>query len=396
MASSAIAGRVEHSKPVSRKKVQPLFDLDEDDELRKQQEDMEEDDAALVLAIQESLEHKEASDLQLVMDASQQDIVTTPLKRTTSLIQEDEVFSSPGRLETALAIANAGPLPSRISSLARPSANFNAFGRPSLLLSNPATLRSTQTESVVSEDDMEEVPVVPSLSADDTESIPNRLSRESSLEYVELETSQTQDVLSASKSKESLTFNIVPSDYKELSDSDEDMEEVVVRSIPPAQSENTIDSRQPSSIVPRSKSLSPLQATFTDLQEPNAVETTVADPFKTQEDELDHEEPLTDWSRSPSPVARPAAASISDTSINPPPQAEEHWDAAQEMDPEAEQGEFARFMSQMKGRNLDDVRREIEDEIKGLKQQKKIAMRDSDDITQNMITQIMVFMIYSL
>jgi DNA excision repair protein ERCC-5 len=59
------------------------------------------------------------------------------------------------------------------------------------------------------------------------------------------------------------------------------------------------------------------------------------------------------------------------------------------MDPRVEQGEF---MSQMKGRDLDDVRREIKDEITGLKQEKKIAMRDSDDISQNVI---MVFMIYS-
>jgi hypothetical protein len=60
-------------------------------------------------------------------------------------------------------------------------------------------LHSTQTEFVVSEDDIEEVAVVTFLSAEDTESIPNRLS--SPLDYVELETSQTQDVLSASKSK---------------------------------------------------------------------------------------------------------------------------------------------------------------------------------------------------
>jgi hypothetical protein len=60
------------------------------------------------------------------------------------------------------------------------------------------------------------------------------------------------------------------------------------------------------------------------------------------------------------------------------------------MDPHAEEGEFARFISQVKGKDIDDVRREIDDEIKSLNQQKKAAMRDSEDITQQMISQIMV------
>jgi DNA excision repair protein ERCC-5 len=60
------------------------------------------------------------------------------------------------------------------------------------------------------------------------------------------------------------------------------------------------------------------------------------------------------------------------------------------MDPHAEEGEFARFMSQVNGRDLDDVRAEIDEEIKALNQQKRAAMRDSDDITQQMISQIMV------
>ncbi|KAF8199676.1 PIN domain-like protein [Pholiota molesta] len=78
----------------------------------------------------------------------------------------------------------------------------------------------------------------------------------------------------------------------------------------------------------------------------------------------------------------------------PPPEAAEaeEWDAAQEMDPHAEEGEFARFMSQMKGRNVEDVRKEIDEEIRGLNQQRKAAMRDSEDITQQMITQIMTML----
>jgi DNA excision repair protein ERCC-5 len=60
------------------------------------------------------------------------------------------------------------------------------------------------------------------------------------------------------------------------------------------------------------------------------------------------------------------------------------------MDAHAEEGEFARFVSQVKGRDLDDVRAEIDEEIKSLNQQRKAAMRDSEDITQQMISQIMV------
>ncbi|KIY43975.1 PIN domain-like protein [Fistulina hepatica ATCC 64428] len=70
----------------------------------------------------------------------------------------------------------------------------------------------------------------------------------------------------------------------------------------------------------------------------------------------------------------------------------EAWDAAQEMDPHAEEGEFARFLSQVKGRELEDVRREIDDEINTLKQQRKAAIRDSEDISQQMISQIMIML----
>jgi DNA excision repair protein ERCC-5 len=87
-------------------------------------------------------------------------------------------------------------------------------------------------------------------------------------------------------------------------------------------------------------------------------------------------------SGSPSPV--PQTSTMSQALVI------ENWDAAHEMDPEAEEGEFARFISQVKGKDLDDVRREIDDEIKSLNQQKMVAMRDSDDITNQMISQIMV------
>jgi DNA excision repair protein ERCC-5 len=102
----------------------------------------------------------------------------------------------------------------------------------------------------------------------------------------------------------------------------------------------------------------------------------------------DEEEAFSDWSRSPSPVV---GLSNDIDAARPPSVSHETWDAAQEMDSHAEEGEFARFMSQVKGRDLDDVRAEIDEEIKSLNRQKKAAMRDSDDITQQMISQIMVW-----
>ncbi|KAK0485261.1 hypothetical protein IW261DRAFT_1461585 [Armillaria novae-zelandiae] len=70
----------------------------------------------------------------------------------------------------------------------------------------------------------------------------------------------------------------------------------------------------------------------------------------------------------------------------------DNWDAAQEMDPDAEEGEFARFVSQVKGRDINDVRREIDNEIKALDQQRKAAMRDSEDVNQQMVNQIMMML----
>jgi DNA excision repair protein ERCC-5 len=69
---------------------------------------------------------------------------------------------------------------------------------------------------------------------------------------------------------------------------------------------------------------------------------------------------------------------------------EADWDAAQEIDVQEEEGEFARFSSQIQGRDLAQVRNEIDEEIRVLHQQRKAAMRDSEDITQQMISQIMV------
>ena len=69
---------------------------------------------------------------------------------------------------------------------------------------------------------------------------------------------------------------------------------------------------------------------------------------------------------------------------------EEGWDAAQEMNATEEEGEFARFAAQVRGRDVESVRQEIDHEIRELDKQRKAAMRDSEDVTQAMVAQIMV------
>lgn len=94
-----------------------------------------------------------------------------------------------------------------------------------------------------------------------------------------------------------------------------------------------------------------------------------------------------EWSRSPSPVGADVLPTLHSEA-----KTDEDWDAAQEMDPQAEEGEFARFVSQVKGKDLEVVRHEIDEEIRVLNQQRKAALRDSEDITQQMISQIMLML----
>jgi DNA excision repair protein ERCC-5 len=189
------------------------------------------------------------------------------------------------------------------------------------------------------------------------------------------------------------------------SDEDEDMEEVeIVAALPSVPSP-----------VPQSSVQSEPTPGFRPL--PISVPAvTEALPFKRPRDGVDGEDeedvPISDWSRSPSPQPRPLEGETGpstsglaldrsrglldpDESFDHGPsneqdQEHEDFDAAHEMDPDAEAGEFARWMSQVKGRDLDDVRKEIEQEINGLRKEQKAAMRDSEDITGQMIAQIMV------
>lgn len=86
------------------------------------------------------------------------------------------------------------------------------------------------------------------------------------------------------------------------------------------------------------------------------------------------------------PVRQPQSPPRVDQAVE-----EEHtndWDAAEEMDVDAEQDQFADFYSQIQDRSVDQIRSEIDAEIRSLQAQKKAAMRDSEDITQQMVGQI--------
>ncbi|KAG8882368.1 DNA repair protein rad2 [Tulasnella sp. 332] len=111
----------------------------------------------------------------------------------------------------------------------------------------------------------------------------------------------------------------------------------------------------------------------------------------------DDDAPITDWSRSPTP--EPTARSNSPSASTAPAQSNSRktqrtkdFDAADEIDISEEEGDFAAFISQVKGQDLDAARKEVDDEILALNKEKKAAMRDSEDVTQQMIGQIKVML----
>lgn len=231
---------------------------------------------------------------------------------------------------------------------------------------------------------------------------------------VQEETRQTQEVLRASSpgleyadevkavesQEETRGLTEVRSSPPPRSDEDESMEEVGVVAAPSPVP--TRASQPPADLEPIAQPPGPSTSVVAETLSPKHTE----DDANGEDKE---EAPISDWSRSPSPRPRPPAAEAGpststltldrtrglldpDESFGQPQGEQEHedFDAAREMDPDAEAGEFARWISQVKGRDLDDVRKEVEQEINGLRKEQRAAMRDSEDITGQMIAQIMV------
>ncbi|KAL7421824.1 DNA repair protein rad2 [Cryptotrichosporon argae] len=141
---------------------------------------------------------------------------------------------------------------------------------------------------------------------------------------------------------------------------------------------------EPASLVQLADSGPPLNRSPSPIAEPRRA--------PSPEWASDHEESRSiEWSRSPSPARRPTLETGDSGSIA----LSEREDGADredaDMAPEdvvAESDDYARFIAQIKGRDLNEVRTEIDDEIRVLHSAAKVAARDSDEITQAMVAQI--------
>ena len=404
MALAGIGKRRTSKNPTprpSKKKTQPLFGFDNDEDMPPVQI-IDDDDPALQLAMKESLESQEEADLRRALEASQDgpqwtgtstDAGPDVSEIAASEASDGDELYVPGRLETVLAIANAGPTPKavirQLSSLPRTS----FFNAPKLLVDHPTSPSPAFSELEY----LDEVPLPPPQATSPAAASPTTPKGGAGLQAgvsAQPTTSESPQV----QPMEELTGT--------ASDSDEDMELIPMST--PEKSNTLPETPNRKDLVSTDRhttasgrvhfeddvlSTGQASATSTPLEShaPHSLHgSAIPGPALSEE-----ERAISDWSRSPSPVADALFASDTATSKAPAVD-DESWDAAQEMDPHAEEGEFARFLSQVKGKDLDDVRREIDEEIKSLNQQKKAAMRDSEDITQQMIAQIMVSPCYVL
>ena len=383
-----------------KSRAQRLFDVDvdADEDFPMSSAAVDDDDTIMQLALQESLESQENADLHDALEASRneyqgQQSADTAIAGNSLDISEnitDEVSDGdelyvPGRLETVLAIANAGPTPKSISMTRRLSSSFpevSVSTTPRLSIDHPSTSLDLSDDSLEYLDEVDEI----------TPAVPPIVGTHATPKAADVPLGQIPFSTTTKSVEEQVGY---------VSDSDEDMEPVPI-SIP----DKTLSAPTTTIETPKPKDMvtTPGRATkvhFDDDKLPtgrasvakspspeSSTQHPVREPALTDSDKSEEEHVISDWSRSPSPVADALLGTEA-----PAPNAttvEDSWDAAQEMDAHAEEGEFARFISQVKGKDLDDVRREIDEEIKSLNQQKKAAMRDSEDITQQMIAQIMV------
>jgi DNA excision repair protein ERCC-5 len=383
-----------------KQRAHPLFVPDSDEDLPMSPA-TDNDDTNMQLALQESLDSQEKADLQHALEASRNefkgqqpaDATSTPGSSSGHEVYDGDELNVPGRLETALAIANAGPTPKSISMTRRLSSSFpeaSMFKTPKLSIDHPfPSLDLSDDASLEYLDEVDEVkqatsPIVNTRTTPNTAHAP--------LEDIHLSTGVD----------ESPTAEYAEKQFGGVSDSDEDMEPVPVP-IPDKKlfrPTTPLETPRPKDIVSSPRRATkvhfdddnlPIGRTGVETPSPASPQLSAQNP--THEpvpvpEQSEEEHVISDWSRSPSPVADSLFAT--ETAASKATTVEDSWDAAQEMDPHAEEGEFARFLSQVKGKDLDDVRREIDEEIKTLNQQKKAAMRDSEDITQQMIAQIMV------
>ncbi|KAJ7158651.1 hypothetical protein C8R46DRAFT_1109789 [Mycena filopes] len=381
---AAIANRHVPKKPTASRKAAPLFDLDDVPDIPPMIDD--EDDGELALAIQESIdqanEARQATarprrPVMVNAVASSSKLVdTTPHRPSESVsrfsFHDDDGFVQGNRLELALSIANAGPVRTPTKPAARPFSSM--FGEPVLLQTttpSPAPPRAAAPSPLPRPTNK---PVPPSpLSRPIVQLAPPTTRPEPELNEVVRD--EADSIFGAPVLLQSST----PRPSTPLPSSDDEMKEVLP-TFEPTISNPVPDRGMNNAAVVLADAVNdddPFVAGEVATEPTQVVvdrafvEPLQNSPPSTPQNDVVDDEPISDWTSSP--VA-------------------EDWDAAQEMDPDAEEGEFARFMSQVKGKDLDDVRQEIDDEIKVLHAQKKAAMRDSEDINQQMISQIMTML----
>ncbi|KAL1663804.1 hypothetical protein GGF50DRAFT_127736 [Schizophyllum commune] len=370
-----------------------LFTLDGDDFEDEQLNLMEEDDDLLAIAIEESLEQPAVE-------------VSSPSKAGPEKPNRPSISETPSRLETALAIGIGGysstpggssrpPLstsrvPSSstrppLSSSTRPSQTSIDSTRPSSSTPGPPMSMSAATPSFGTFG-------TPTLLLGDYEQEEPEAA-ENAVPVIGEQPSTAMDVPRPAPATEP---SVGPTTELMSSDEDDEMEEVPVPSAEPTRIPSPSPKRTPPPIrrspSPIHRPPSPIHYLSRTRQSPLPSPSPVNSPAP-----IPHASPLP----SPSPIRTFGVNAPRLPSPSPvrtfeekeqPDQPHEDFDAAHEMDATAEEGEFARFLSQVKGRDLASVRSEIDDEITSLRQQRTAAMRAAEDVTQQMVAQIMIML----
>jgi DNA excision repair protein ERCC-5 len=460
--SKKLAPLTTRSKPLKAKTERPLFQPEVDAAIEEQEISESDDDMELLAAIEQSAADAEERDLQHALAASTSASGLLRAKPSSSGTHispprnqphggqhddDDDLYMTPNRLETALSIAGAAPRRFSAQESARKISgqSTSSFGIPSLLLGEPREVAapSAPTEVIESDSDADMEDVLPTIIADRTVDRSAAESAASSTQSFGPKGPVTPMVASTtpqtpvSDDEEDEMEEIIPPSVSEttshwdqlnqgLNDSDislsapeehfserhsEGRSHVTHMTDPNASSPSS--SRKPAAalaaLAPPSPAAVesrtphiPIDASITRLIAPPVPHSgDVAAPFtesatlpavdsaasltlhvSLSAEDSEDEDPE-HWSRTPPPGERTAEALDQRKE-------DETWDAAHEMDPQAEEGDFVNFMSQVKGKDLDAVRKEIDEEIRVLNQQKKAALRDSEDVTHQMVSQIMV------
>ncbi|KAI0833524.1 hypothetical protein BC628DRAFT_1308717 [Trametes gibbosa] len=451
LAALAARNAPKHLAPLTTKvnrkrKARPLFEP-EDNEL-PQLGDMpeENEDPELTFAIQESIALEEEASLQRALEESRLvasnsgssrksgesstagapatprapisiDRRRTQQFHTLSESDDEDLYASPTRLETALSIGGAVSRRPPVSKSKGPTrfSTSPTFGIPTLLLTDPPAHTSPNDPPITvseDEDDMEEVSVQPQLGqppqSSEVSSEP-AAHRSPPVRYESTPSpgcSAQSDAIVVQSDSDQEMEEVSPALPSQPSPSIVNTDESLVSLMPDvaihARASSTIDishtsvqaqnaARNADVPVSRSKPHTSLQGSPPGNSPAPPVVHADTHNDVSSESESEDDGPA----HSPSLIADPSVEAATEAARRAQEAGageEEDWDAVQELDAHAEEGEFARFISQVKGKDIDVVRREIDDEIRELNRQKKSAMRDSEDVTHQMVSQIMVML----